>query len=138
MHKDLFFSHKMTRDRQLLVLVQRLNDVRTGVSEIFVFPSQLKDRCFNSSYSIYFDGRSGRGAVPCICPFYQEIQSVPTITYIFPLISNCPELCTWPSPPAREVEKVGPTMEAGKEEALVRMSWASQLIVFTVEVTNDL
>lgn len=39
MHKDLFFSHKMTRDRQLLVLVQRLNDVRTGVSEIFVFPS---------------------------------------------------------------------------------------------------
>lgn len=77
MPKDLFFSGKITRDRQLLVLVQQLNDTSTAVSEMFVFPSWLKDGCFTPVIpSTFMKEGGGGGAVPYICPFYQEIQSI--------------------------------------------------------------
>lgn len=66
-------------------------------------------------YFIYFHGKSEKRAVPNICPF-KKSKAFPGITYIFPPISICPELYTWPPLDAREVEKVSPTIEAGKEE----------------------
>lgn len=76
MPKDLFFSGKMTRDRQLLVLVQQLNDIRTAVSEMFVFPSWLKDGFFTPVILSIFMKEVRGGAGPYFCPFHPEIQSL--------------------------------------------------------------
>lgn len=57
-----------------------------------------------------------RGQFPIFVLLIKKSKAFPGITYIFPPISICPELYTWPPLDAREVEKVSPTIEAGKEE----------------------
>lgn len=118
MPKDLFFSGKMTRDRQLLVLVQQLNDVRTAVSEMFVFPSWFKDGCFTPVIPSTFMKEGGKGQFPIFVPLNKKFKAFLATTYIFPPIFICPELCTWSLLAAREVEKVNPAMESGMEEGL--------------------
>lgn len=140
MPKDLFFSGKITRDRQLLVLVQQLNDTSTAVSEMFVFPSWLKDGCFTPVIPSTFmkEGGRGEGQFPIFVPFIKKFKAFSATTYIFPSIFICPELCAWSLPAAREVEKVIPAMESGMEESLGNYCWVSQLIVSSLDVTNSM
>lgn len=93
---------------------------------------------FYSSYSIYFHERRGEGAFPIFVPFIKKFKAFLATTYIFLPVFICPELCTWSLLAAREVEKVNHAMESGMEEGLENYYWVSQLIVSSLDVTNNL
>ena len=93
---------------------------------------------FHSIYSIHFHGRSGKGQFPVFVPFIKKFKVLSGTIYIFPPLSICPELCTWPPPASREVEEVIPAMEVGMEEGLGNEYWVSWLIVSTIDATDSL
>jgi hypothetical protein len=53
---------------------------------------------------------------PQYCQEKKKSKPFPEATYIFPLMTGCPELCSWPPPAAREIEKADLTREAAKEK----------------------
>lgn len=89
MPKDLFFSGKITRDRQLLVLVQQLNDTRAAVSEMFVFPSWLKDGCFTSVIPSTLMKEVGEGQFPIFVSFIKKFKALPTYFHLYLFAQNC-------------------------------------------------